>query len=57
MAEICTKPLVITIGDVEYEAFSESHSLSDIVRWLMQNEVDAREVYRMLGEVLGECDG
>lgn len=52
MAEICTKPLNITIGDVEYAAFSEHHSLADIVRWLMENPVDAEEVHRMLSEAL-----
>ena len=53
MVEICTKPLNITIGDVEYEAFSEHHSFADIVRWLMENPVDAEEVHRMLSEALG----
>lgn len=52
MTEICKSPLVLTIGGVEYEAFSEHHSLSDVVRWLMQNRCDAEEVYRMLAEAL-----
>lgn len=60
MAEIKTPPVRIPIEPFfseakYYDAFSdEDHSLSDIVRWILQNRVDAEEVYRMLGEALND---
>lgn len=49
MAEIKREPVRIIVGDTEYEAFDENHSLSDIARWILKNEVDAEELIRLLG--------
>jgi hypothetical protein len=53
MAEIQTPP-TITYDDQgdEVITFTSSHTLSDIVRWLMTNPVDAEEVHGMLGDEL-----
>lgn len=54
MSEIMTPPTKIVVGEVEYEAFRDGHSLADIVRWLMGNRSDAEEVHMLLGEALGD---
>ena len=53
MAEIQTPPIegVDEEGN-QIVCFTEDHTLSDIVRWLMGNRSDAEEVHRMLGEEL-----
>ena len=52
MSEVRREPIHLTIGEIEYEAFDESHSLADIARWIMRNPVDAEELREMLGEML-----
>ena len=49
MSEIKRPPVRIVVGDVEYDAFDENHSLADIARWIRCNEVDHEEIVRLLG--------
>lgn len=55
MAEIKTPPFreMDKNGD-EVVCFASSHTLADIVRWLMENRAAAAEVHRMLGEELNQ---
>lgn len=34
MAEIKREPVKITVGDEEYTAFDEDHTIGDVARWL-----------------------
>jgi hypothetical protein len=34
MAEIKRTPITIVVGDVEYHAFDEYHTIADVARWL-----------------------
>lgn len=52
MGEIMRTPITVQLRDNAITIFDEDHTLSDIVRWLMSNKVDAEEVHRMLGEQL-----
>lgn len=53
MSEIMTPPTKIVVGEVEYEAFHDGHSLADIARWIMKNRGDAEDLRMLLGEALG----
>lgn len=52
MSEITREPVKITIGEEEYEAFDEQHTLGDIARWISKNPVDAEELARLIDEQL-----
>lgn len=53
MGEIKRDPILYVSPEGEsWTIFDDSHTLADITRWLMNNRVDAEEVYRMLGEQL-----
>lgn len=55
MAEIKTPPIFTSdVDGDEIVSFTAAHTLSDIVRWIMSNRVDAEEIYEMLGNHLGE---
>lgn len=53
MPEIKREPVPIIVSDTAYEAFDDDHTLADIARWIGRNKVDAEEVARILGEMLG----
>lgn len=52
--EIKTPPREITIDGVEYECFTQDHTLADIARWILQNSSHAEEIRDMLNEGLSE---
>lgn len=52
MSEIMRDPHHTIIDGKECAAFDDDHSLSDIVRWLMQNRPDAEEMHYLLGVAL-----
>ena len=55
MAEIKREPVKIIVGDVEYDAFDEDHTWSDVVRWaLSQSRSDAEELRDIAGLILDE---
>lgn len=53
--EIKRPPVKITVGGVEYDAFDEDHSHSDIARWALgMGRPDAEELHLILGMMLKE---
>jgi hypothetical protein len=44
MSEIMRPPVKITVGDTEFDAFDEAHTLADIARWV-----------RAMSDKGGEC--
>lgn len=52
MAEIKREPILFGDRFEILECFDESHTLSDIARWVMKNRVDGEELHRILGEML-----
>jgi len=51
--EICTPPIRSTDenGD-ELITFTSAHTLSDIARWIAENQTDAEEIIRILTDVI-----
>lgn len=52
--EIKTPPRKITIDGIDYECFTQDHTLADIARWILQNSSHAEEIRDMLNEGLSE---
>ena len=50
MAEIKRDPVRIVVGEVEYAAFDEDHTLADIARWIASNPYEAEEMVGLLEE-------
>ena len=56
MAEIKRAPIKITVGEIEYTAFDEDHTWSDVARWaISQSRGDAEELRTLLGMLLAEA--
>jgi hypothetical protein len=53
MAEIKREPIKIIVGDVEYTAFDEGHTISDAARWL-HTQGDTEAAILVLQEALAE---
>jgi hypothetical protein len=50
MSEIKRPPVKIIVGEIEYDAFDENHTLADIARWIGSNQLEADELLRLLEE-------
>lgn len=58
MGEVCTPPKIVIDADgEEWATFGPHHTISDICRWLMQNEGDAEGVVETLTEMLNGTYG
>lgn len=53
MAEITREPVTITVGEMEYTAFDEDHTISDVARWL-HTQGDTEAAIMVLQELLSE---
>ncbi len=56
MAEIKREPIKIKVGEIEYDAFDENHTISDIIRYA-NSQGDAQETVSVLSLMLDETEG